>query len=114
MRFRDLPTQTIAIWIAAFGVLAFLGGGCASSVHDGTSRRAQGFVRVTRTEIDAIRDPQSPVVYAKRATDRLSARPSDYGALAEQGQEGAEQAGHWLDAVLGRPERRGVGPKALP
>lgn len=91
-------------------VLAGLAGGCGADGErcEGEYQRPYALARITRDELEPIRHPvEASSGYVSRAADRLSARPSNYDAIAEQSTESFEQLGHWWDAVLGRPERRG-------
>ncbi len=91
-------------------LLAPLVAGCATRFNDGEFHRPHALARITRDEIEPLRHPvESSTAYAERAVERLSARPSYYSAFAEQSDDGFEQLGHWWDAVLGRPARRGYG-----
>lgn len=102
------PVAHAAMAVFACLTIATLLGGCASEFHDGEYHRPNGVARVTRDEMEPLRHPvESSTRYVERAVERLDAPTSNYSALAEQSEEGFEQLGHWWDAVLGRPARRG-------
>lgn len=91
-------------------VLLSLAGGCATDFGDAGYQSPNAVARVTRDEVEPLRHPvESSTAYVERAAERLSTRPNHYEAVAEQTQDGFDQMGHWWDAVLGRPERKGFG-----